>query len=126
MATNIADLATSRKIEALAFLSVKYPSVHISEIQKLVDALERVEEGVQNDDFDLTWIYQSTTNPSFPTAIQTPLPPELALAYPNEINDHPSQPTFYHTPIEPLHLGNMMGDPEEYESFSAMLDASFV
>jgi hypothetical protein len=99
-----------------------YPSVHILEMQKLVDALERAEVGVQNDDPDLTWMDQSTTNPSFPTAIQTPLPPEQTLVYTDGINDHLSQSTFYHTPIEPLSLDNMMGDLEDYESFSSMLD----
>lgn len=106
MATNVADPNAMRNDEALLSLSLLFPSVPTSEIEKIVDALARAEMGVQN----LAWIDQSAANPYFPTAIQNPLQSEQPLGYPNEIND------------QPPHLDYMTGHQEEY--FSDMLAPS--
>ena len=106
---DVADPNAARNNEVLFCLSQLFPSVHVSEIQKVVDVLARGEVGIQNDNFDLlSWINQSEANLSFPTAIQNPLQSEQALGYSNEINDHPTQEIIHHHPIEPPHLDDMM------------------
>lgn len=86
MATNnVADPNAKRNDEALLILSLLFPSVDASEIEKIVDALARAEMGAQN----LAWIHQSAVNLYFPTAIQNSLQSEQPLGYPNEINEPP-------------------------------------
>jgi len=50
---NVADPNATRKDKTFHFLSEMFPSIHPSAIQKVIDALELAEVGVNNDDFDV-------------------------------------------------------------------------